>query len=270
MGTEITANSGTVSGTAEKQPNTDKPAAADSSAARTTAPRTGTSHRGTGTGTTAGTETGKSAEKTGEVAVLTEEQQKAEARRQQKAESARRAEARRKAIENGEPIPEWAQKRATGTAAKKQAAKKAEPQQLDASSIQSLIKTVFDLIATRPNCQHWALSDAEAMELAKPIADILADYAAVSETLTQNSKYIALVMAAFAIAAPRVVLSTQIRKAKKEAQHGIIAKSKTEIRTESKSEQAGKAGTGRAGSADNPAANGSQHVPSLYELVPTV
>lgn len=243
----------------------------NSSTGRTEPPRTGADNRtGAGTGTGTGTKTEPTEKPTGVVDVT--EQQKAEARRQQKAESARRAQARREAIEKGEPIPEWAQVRTGGSATRtpKPKAKAKEPEVLDAAAIQKLIKTVFDLIATRPNAGHWKLSDEECKQLAIPLADILSEYAAASQALSQNSKYIALVMAAFAICAPRVMLSMTMKKMRKEAEHGITAKPKREIERKSAPDTAGKATTDSRNNTGTTAANGADDMPNLFDLVSTI
>lgn len=269
MGETITRSSAGVNRETDKQPNTDRQPATGTGTAGTTSPRTGVDSR-TATGTTAGTEKGTDSKTPAELAVLTEEQKKAEARRQQKAESQKRAQARKEALAKGEPIPEWAEKRQSGTAPKKTAAKKPEPAALDAGSIQNLIKTVFDLVGSRPNAAHWKLTDTECRQLAEPIADILSEYAAASEAIAQNSKYIALVMAAFAICAPRIMLSMSMKKARKEAEHGIIAKPKAPVRNTPAHDEGRKAGSGSTGSSEHSSANGTEHVPNLYELISTI
>lgn len=273
MGTETAAGGGNIIGEI-KQPATGTAGADSASTSRTETRRTTAdsgSGAGTGTAGTAGNKTASSEKAAGVVDVT--EAEKAEQRRIQKAESAKRAQARKEAIEKGEPIPEWAQKRSsgtTGTRTRTAAAPKKQEKALDAASIQNLIKTVFDLVAARPNAAHWKLTDTECKQLAEPIADILSDYAAASEAIAQNSKYIALVMAAFAICAPRIMLSLTMKKARKEVEHGITAKPKAPTRTAPAPDESRKAGSGSAGSAANPAADGQNHVPDLYELVSTI
>ena len=264
MGETITAGSAGTGGQIDKPASTDKPAGGASAAG------TETRGAGSGTGTGAGAGTGTKTEQGKELsAVANVDLERAEARRKSKAESAARAKARKDALAKGEPIPEWAQKRQTGTGAQKTTAtqKKKEPDTLDSQSIQKLLKTVFDLVAMRPNCAHWALSDAECKQLAEPLHDILKDYAAVNDTLSQNSKYIALVMTAFAICAPRIVISSQMAKMRKVEKHGVTVRSKTDTDRKPPADKGREAGNGSGQHGAAAASNGTEHLPSIYELV---
>lgn len=271
MGAEITGANAGSSGQSEKQRQQQQQQQPDRTSPASTEPHrtTADNHR---TDTTAADRTAagaatESGQKIPVVADVDLERQKE--RNRQKAESARRAAERKRCIAAGEPIPEWAQKKpAGGGGAKKTTKKKQEPEVVDTKSIKMLLTTVFGLIASREGAAHWALSEAEAEQLAQPIHDILSDYAAVSDALSENSKYIALAMAAFAICTPRIMMSAAISKKKKEQSNGIIAKPKHEQPARPEGNSPRKTESGSGGGSGTAAADGTGNSPSIFELIP--
>ena len=93
--------------------------------------------------------------------------------------------------------------------------KKAQSDQIDTTQINALIATVSAIVASRPDCEQWLLSDKEIDSITQPLAKMLAESEALSK-INENSNQIALVVACISVFAPRVMVTVQKMKAKKE------------------------------------------------------
>ena len=70
-------------------------------------------------------------------------------------------------------------------------------------------------IATRKGLEHWQLSKQECKTIAEPLVEVMDKYD-VSKTFADNAPEIALAVACISVAVPRVMISTQKRKVKKD------------------------------------------------------
>ena len=92
-------------------------------------------------------------------------------------------------------------------------AKTEEASAFNAEQISAFIVTVSSVVATREGCSHWLISEAEAMQISKPLANILEK--SQLKVINENADAIALVTACLMIIAPRIILTLQNNKNKK-------------------------------------------------------
>ena len=98
---------------------------------------------------------------------------------------------------------------------------KVEESVLSSSDIESLLKSIFGIFASRPNMEHWLLSDGECKAIAEPLAKILNEAEAFKE-LKGQSNTIALVIACVTVLLPRIMLT--IQKSKEDNENGVNEK----------------------------------------------
>lgn len=101
------------------------------------------------------------------------------------------------------------QKKKTGTSRKK------KKENIDSDQLALLISSLFGVIASRPDMGHWQVSIVEAKTIAEPLSNILAS----SDTFKDFGKYadhIALIIAATVIIIPRMMITADLSKKKKE------------------------------------------------------
>ena len=154
---------------------------------------------GTGTGTTAGAgTTTEKAELLG-VPILKDEQAKRDER------NAKRR-AKYKADKEAGTLPK--PKKVSNK-------KKDEPQAIDKASLNLMIAGVFGVIASRPDCEHWLLTEKEIDSITTPLCNMLKE-SELFQGMGQYSNQIALVMACATIFLPRLVVSVQKQKERKE------------------------------------------------------
>lgn len=110
--------------------------------------------------------------------------------------------------------------------------KKQEPT-LPAEQVDALIVGMSGIIASRPNCAHWLISESEAHSISVPLCNIL-EKSGVLSSVGENSDAIALAMAAITIVVPRAIMSA-----------AIIKEGKTHARTGNKTDVAVKEGTAK-------------------------
>ena len=75
------------------------------------------------------------------------------------------------------------------------------------------------IMASRPDFAIFALSEAEAQQLAQPIANII-ENTGYSEAVGKYADHIALITACLMIFAPRIIVFSQQQKAKKIEKNG--------------------------------------------------
>lgn len=91
------------------------------------------------------------------------------------------------------------------------------PAPVDTMQLNAIILTVSGIIASRPNCEHWLLTDAEAESISKPLAGMLAE-SEFFKNAGQYSNQIALVMACITIFVPRLMITAaKVKEEKKRA-----------------------------------------------------
>ena len=86
---------------------------------------------------------------------------------------------------------------------------------VDSESVEKLLLTVSGVVATRKGMEHWQLSKQECKTIAEPLVEVLDKYD-VSKTFADNAPEIALAVACISVAVPRVMISAQKRKVKKD------------------------------------------------------
>lgn len=96
--------------------------------------------------------------------------------------------------------------------------RKAKAQTIDTGEIDKLIVGVSSVVASRPNMEHWQLTEVEAHTITQPLANILQKYG-MFDKVTENSNEIALAVACVSVFAPRVMVSIAQAKAKKPKQN---------------------------------------------------
>lgn len=110
-----------------------------------------------------------------------------------------------------------AQKEANGGTVKprKVNSKKAQSDAIDTTQINALIATLSAIVASRPDCEHWLLTEKEIDSITQPLAKMLAESEALSK-INENSNQIALVIACVSVFAPRLFVTATKMKEKKE------------------------------------------------------
>ena len=86
---------------------------------------------------------------------------------------------------------------------------------IDSEAVEKLLLTVSGVVATRKGMEHWQLSKQECKTIAEPLVEVMDKYD-VSKTFADNAPEIALAVACISVAVPRVMISTQKRKVKKD------------------------------------------------------
>lgn len=169
---------------------------------------TGGSNGGRTDGGTADGGTTKTKEKDNlGLALLTEEEQKQysvadDKEKKRLLRNAKRREryAKQKA-DNGESVkPRKVNKKAT-----------AKKDDIDRTQINNVITSLSGVIASRPNCSHWQLSNEEVDTITKPLCEMLKE-SEVFTKVAEHSNEIALVTACLTVFAPRVVTTVLIQK----------------------------------------------------------
>ena len=94
-------------------------------------------------------------------------------------------------------------------------AKEEKPQSFNAEQITSLIVAVSSMVASREGCSHWLISESEAKQIAEPLSNII-EKSEHLKSFGEHADAFALVTACMMIFAPRLIMTMQISKKKKE------------------------------------------------------
>ena len=109
----------------------------------------------------------------------------------------------------------YAKQKAEGTQKPKKVNTKKTKEVIDATQIETLIKTISVMVSSRPGQEHWLLLDSEVKAIAEPLTNILKDSNAFS-SISEHSNAVALVIACITIILPRTIKSiTDVSKKKK-------------------------------------------------------
>lgn len=92
--------------------------------------------------------------------------------------------------------------------------KKQDDAAIDTNQLNIIIKTISTLIASRPNCSHWLLSDAEIESITTPLTKMMQE-SDIFNKLGEHSNQIALVTACVTVFVPRIIQTTIIVKENK-------------------------------------------------------
>lgn len=96
--------------------------------------------------------------------------------------------------------------------------KKEEAPAISNEQLNSLIISLSAVIATRPKCEHWLLTESEVNSITKPLTAMMKE-SAVFEKIGEHSNQIALIIACVSVFMPRVIKTVaQIQEEKKNEQ----------------------------------------------------
>lgn len=89
-----------------------------------------------------------------------------------------------------------------------------------AEQVDALLMAMSGMIAARPGCEHWAISQQEAHSVSVPLCNIL-DKSGFLQAMGENADAVALAMAAVTIIVPRAMITAgKIKEEKKRAKTG--------------------------------------------------
>ena len=202
-----------------------------------------TANTGTGTGTTAGTAAG-----TGTAAAAKEEKLPAVAS-VKKEEKAPELPAGLTPIV---PVPPAAKQRKPKKVTKAKQNKKEET--VDATQLNTLIKTVSGLVASRPGNAHWMLSDKEIDSITTPLVAMLKEMEVI-EKVAEHSNALALSVACISVFAPRVMITVNQKKEVKKVERELkrtLEPPKDSNKKPGGGNDKGTSGTGAGNGADVP------------------
>lgn len=194
-------------------------------AGTTSSSSTAPGYQGTGAGTGAGTRTAAGTQ-TGETIVpqlvLVDDTAKTDEQKREERNAKRRERYAKQKAENGESVKPKRVRRK----------KDSESETINKESFNVMIAGISSVIASRPDCEHWLLSEKEIDTITTPLCKMLAE----SETFKNIGEYsnqIALVMACITIITPRLMVTLAKQKEKKE--HAVTGNSVNTIpRTDGK------------------------------------
>lgn len=98
--------------------------------------------------------------------------------------------------------------------------KKAKTQTLPTEQVDAILVTISSVIAARPKCEHWLISEAEAHSISEPLCNMLAKYE-VFEKVGENSDALALAFAAACVILPRAMQTAAIMKEEKKNERTV-------------------------------------------------
>lgn len=114
-----------------------------------------------------------------------------------------------------DPEIQEAPKKKTATPARSKKKKDVQTE-LKKEQLAVLIKTVFDVMGSRPGYEVWKLSQEESILISDPLANILNKNPMVDKIASEYGDYIALIVALGTIIIPRVMMQIKIKPKKEE------------------------------------------------------
>lgn len=106
------------------------------------------------------------------------------------------------------------QKEENGETVKRRKTRKKKDQSPDTTQLDLMLMTVSTIVASRPDCEHWLLTEQEIKSVTEPLARIIAENESL-KAMSEHADAIALVMACFTIFVPRLIITSQKVKEKK-------------------------------------------------------
>ena len=100
------------------------------------------------------------------------------------------------------------------TPVKKRRKRRTKKTALDSEPIEKTLIAITGMIATRPNCECWAMTAKEAKSIAEPLTQVLDKYD-IGKNIAENSAEIALVTAIALYTVPRVAVTAKLKKGSK-------------------------------------------------------
>ena len=145
------------------------------------------------------------------------------------------------------------------TTARKKKTTKKKDEGLTASQLNLFVGSIFGIIASRPNMEHWAISEKECNSITTPLANIINNNENM-KMIAEHSDAIALAVAGVSVIVPRVIITTQMIKEKKKiARTGQVTNTTVEK---------GKAESVSAGTSTGTTSNNTGHGSDLSFLSP--
>lgn len=201
MGTELTTGNGKIDSNIDK-PSTGTGSVTGSGSTSTTDTRGNGTGSGTGSGT--GTGSGEAKEKGLPQLVTVTEEQTAEDKRLERNRKRRERYQKEKA-ESGQTV----KPRKVNNKAKNN---DVTVTSLTKEQLNNLIVSTSAVVASRPNCSHWLITEKEADSITTPLLKMIAESEKL-EVIAKNSNQIALVIACITIFVPRLFVTMQMNKA---------------------------------------------------------
>ena len=100
------------------------------------------------------------------------------------------------------------------TPVKKRRKRRTKKTALDSEPIEKTLIAITGIIASRPNCECWAMTAKEAKSIAEPLTQVLDKYD-IGKNIAENSAEIALVTAIALYTVPRVAVTAKLKKGSK-------------------------------------------------------
>ena len=89
--------------------------------------------------------------------------------------------------------------------------KKEETPALDVTQLNMIVASLSAVVASRPNCEHWILSEKEINSITVPMSKMLSE-SAMFANMGQYSNQITLCMACITVFMPRLIVTVQKNK----------------------------------------------------------
>lgn len=93
--------------------------------------------------------------------------------------------------------------------------KKEEPKLIDQTSLNAVIGSISAVVASRPDCDHWLMTETEINSITTPLSKMI-DESELFKDVGNYSNQIALVLACATVFTPRIIVSVQKVKEKKQ------------------------------------------------------
>lgn len=93
--------------------------------------------------------------------------------------------------------------------------KKEEPKLIDQTSLNAVIGSISAVVASRPDCEHWMMTETEINSITTPLSKMI-DESELFKDVGNYSNQIALVLACATVFTPRIIVSVQKVKEKKQ------------------------------------------------------
>lgn len=142
--------------------------------------------------------------------------------------------------------------------------KKEETPALDVTQLNMIVASLSAVVASRPNCEHWLLTEKEINSITVPLSKMLAE-SAMFANMGQYSNQIALCMACATVFIPRLIVTIQknkeVKKIARTGQSTNTTVADERIGTTGK-EKKSNTGTDR-GNDKKPSSNGSNNADNV-------
>ena len=181
---------------------------------------------GNGTGNSSGNQTEKELPK---LVTVTDEEQTAEDKRLERNRKRRERYQKEKA-ESGQTVkPRKVNKSKTNDVTVTSMTKE---------QMNALIVSTSAVLAARPNCSHWIITEKEADSITTPLLKMIAESEKL-EVIAKNSNQIALVLACITIFAPRIFITIQQNNVKPKKEKKPDVRPEQTTKTENNNKVAG-------------------------------